>query len=136
MNLSPQQLRFIEAIRKPNHHHREIQLRKRFMEIPKAERFDALLYFFTHSNNYGDQQDCSRFLSEPDVDCDRSLEELLESIAPTWNLSVEELPHFLAETFGFERVVDACKLLAEKHHQDSYERRSLCTIAWWLRARR
>ncbi|WP_037245396.1 hypothetical protein [Rhodopirellula baltica] len=135
MDLSPEQLRFIEAVRKPKHHRREIQLQKRFNGIPRAEQLDTLLYIFTHSNNYGDQQDCSRFLPDLVSDCDYALEELLMQIAPTWNLSVEELPDFLADVYGAERVVNTSKSLATQHPDDSYERRSLGAIAWWLKRR-
>tara|TARA_R110002072_G_scaffold164879_1_gene317881 strand:+ start:583 stop:1005 length:423 start_codon:yes stop_codon:yes gene_type:complete len=135
MDLSPEQIRFVEAVRKPRHHRREILLQKRFMEIPRAEQLDALLYFFTHSSSYGDQKDCSRFFPALVSDCVYSLEELLTQIASTWNLSVEELPHYLADVYGAERVACLSKSLATQYPDASYERRSLDTIAWWLKRR-
>ena len=136
MDLTPEQLRFVDAVRKPEHKNRDVQLRKRFFAIPPEKRLDTLLYLFTNSNDYNDQQTAALFLPEVASEVDFPLEEFLGRVAPTWNLSVEELPHFLADVYGCDTVVDTSNALATQHEDGSEERRSLDTMAWWLKRRR
>lgn len=135
MTLTAEQQRFVDAIRKPPNSHRTAILEKRFNEIPNDERFDALLHLFTSANDFAAQQDCSRFLPEVVADCVLPIDSVLRQIASTWNLSVEEVPHFLADVYGAEIVIATCGTLALQYSDDSYERRALNTIAWWLKPR-
>jgi hypothetical protein len=135
MTLTTEQQRFVDAIRKPPNSHRTAILDKRFNEIPNDERFGALLHLFASANDYAAQQDCSRFLPEVIADCVLPIDCVLRQIASTWNLSVEELPHFLADVYGAEIVIATSGTLALQYNDDSYERRALNTIAWWLKHR-
>lgn len=135
MTLTTEQQRFVDAIRKPPNSHRTAILEKRFNEIPNDERFGALLYLFTSANDFAVQQDCSRFLPEVVADCALPIDSVSRQIASTWNLSVEEVPHFLADVYGTEIVIATCGTLALQYGEDSHERRALNTIAWWLKPR-
>lgn len=135
MSLANEQQRFVDAIRKPPNSHRTAILEKRFNEIPNDERFGTLLYLFTSANDFAVQQDCSRFLPEVVADCVIPIDCVLREIASTWNLSVEELPYFLADVYGAEIVIATCGTLALQYSDDSYDRRALNTIAWWLKPR-
>ena len=131
MLLSDDQLAFIAALRSKKHS--PIQLDRKFVKLPEAKQFHTLLRVFTESNHYGDQQVAGRLLVENMPKCDESLAEILKSTAPTWNLSVEELPSYLSDNFGAQTVIECAIMLAEKHDEDTYERKALETIAWWLK---
>lgn len=135
MALTTKQQRFVDAIIESPNSHRTAILDKLFVEIPDEERFGALLHLFTSANDFAAQQACSRFLPEVVADCVLPIDYVLRQIASTWNLSVEELPHFLADVYGAEMVIATCGTLALQYRDDSYERRALNTIAWWLRNR-
>ncbi|MBX3451081.1 MAG: hypothetical protein KF777_16065 [Planctomycetaceae bacterium] len=135
MTLSAEQQSFVDAIRKPMNSHRASLLNKRFDAIPREERFGALLHLFTSAHDYAAQQECSRFLPEVLADCVLPLDCVLRQIASTWNLSVEELPNFLAKVYGVENVIETCGTLELQYGDDTYERRALNTIAWWLKPR-
>ncbi len=96
MTLTTKQQRFVDAIRKPTNSHRTATLDRRFSEIPDDERFGALLHLFTSANDFAAQRECSRFLPAVVADCVIPIDCVLREIASTWNLSVEELPHFFA----------------------------------------
>ncbi|XZE36351.1 hypothetical protein SH501x_001914 [Pirellulaceae bacterium SH501] len=135
MTLTLEQQGFVDAIRKPKNSHRALLLEKRFHAIPRDERLDALLYLFSSANDHATQQDCSRFLPLVVSDCMVPIDDILVQIASTWNLSVEELPNFLADVYGAEIVIGKCSSLALQFNDDSYERRAMETIAWWLQRR-
>jgi hypothetical protein len=135
MTLTTKQQRFVDAIRKPTNSHRTAILDRLFSEIPDDERFGALFHLFTSANDFAAQQECSRFLPEVVADCVIPIDCVLREIASTWNLSVEELPHFFADVYGAEIVIATCVTLALQYSDDSYERRSLNAIAWWLKPR-
>ena len=136
MELSPEQQSFVDAIRKPKHKHRAVQLEKRFSAVSRDERLDLLLYLFSERNDYVSQHDCSPFLPRVIAECTLPLEDILKRVAPCWNLSVEQLPYFLADAYGADTVVEIARALATQYGEDSYERRSLGTIVWWLERRR
>ena len=133
MLLSDDQLAFITALRSEKH--TPIQLDRKFAKLPDGKKFHTLLRVFTESNHYGDQQVAGRLLVENKPNCDESLAEILKSTAPTWNLSVEELPFYLSDNFGAQTVIDCAIMLAEKHYEDTDQRKALETIAWWLKRR-
>jgi len=89
MTLSPEQQRFVDAVRTPENSHRASLLDKRFDAVPGDERLGVLLHLFSSENNYAAQQDCSRYLPEVVAYCAMPIESVLRQIASTWNLSVE-----------------------------------------------
>ena len=133
MQLSDDQLAFLAALR--SNKHTPIQLDRNFGKLPDADRFRTLLHVFTESNHYGHQQTAGKLLVDNIPQCDDSLVEILVSTAPTWNLSVEELPFYLADIFGAQAVVDCAIMLSEKYEENTIERKALETVVWWLRSR-
>jgi hypothetical protein len=133
MTPSPEQLAFVEYLRSDKHTFR--QKRMKFTTLPTSQRFGALVTVFADSNVYGDQQNCGLLLAEFKPECELSLDEFLSLIASTWNLSVEEVPFYLAHVFGAQNVADAANEMSERFAEGTYERRSLGTIAWWLKQR-
>ena len=114
------------------------QLRMKVQSLPAKDRFDALLGLFTENcgtDTYTHQEIAGRLLLDLMPDCPYPLGSALAAIAPTWNVSVEQLPFYLADRFRREIVSAAAESLARSFPSDARESRALDTIAWWLRGR-
>lgn len=133
MQLTENQFAFVAALRSKKH--TPVQLQQKFNSVPDAEKFHAILSVFTESNVYADQQSAGKLLVDYKPQCDDSLTEILTSIAPTWNLSVEELPFYLSDVFGAQVVATSAIMLSEEMAENSTERKALETVAWWLKRR-
>ena len=103
MSASEQQLEFVDRIRSQKHTLH--QLRMKLQSPPKLERFGALMLAFTDTESsttvFADQETAGRLLIEALPKCPENLESTLLSIAPTWNVSVEQLPFYLADISAF-----------------------------------
>ncbi|MEL6898285.1 MAG: hypothetical protein AAFP90_19480 [Planctomycetota bacterium] len=133
MTLADDQQQFVDSLR--SHKHTLHQLRMQAQDLPRSKRFAALLHLFTDSNNYGDQQTAGRLLLDLKPTCSHSLPDVLDGIAPNWNVSVEELVYYLSDMFGPALVVDTALELASKYDGDDRRNRALGTVAWWLKRR-
>ena len=60
------------------------------------------------------------------------LDEIIRAVLPTWNVSVEQLPFFLADTFSADEVARATSRLKGDYPADSREQKALDTIRWWI----
>ena len=61
----------------------------------------------------------------------RDLEPLLRAVLPRYELSVEQLPRYMAETFGACQVEAALRVLEEEPFGGQY-RRAIETFRFWL----
>ena len=133
MTLTDDQQQFVDSLR--SHKRTLHQLRMQAQDLPRSKRVGALLHIFIESNNYGDQQTAGRLLLDLKPTCPHSLAEILDAIAPNWNVSVEELAYYLSDMFGPALVVDTALELASKYDDDDRRSRALGTVAWWLKRR-
>ncbi len=112
------------------------QLRMRLQQLSPDQRAEALLGIFTTRRSpdtaFGDQEIAGRLLIALRPECRRSLDDILRSIASTWNVSVEELPHYLCAVFGRGEVIAAAARLERDYPAESPEARALGTVRWWL----
>ena len=118
-----------------SHKHTLPQLRRKLERVPAGQRAATLLAVFTdpaRPDAYGDQQVAGNLLVALTPEPHQPLEEILTAIAPTWNLSVEQLPFYLRDVYGRETVVEATQRLAGRFPPDSSEARALLTVSWWL----
>jgi hypothetical protein len=112
------------------------QLRMKLQQLSSAERAEALLGVFTDQRPpdaaLGDQEIAGRLLVAVQPECPRPLDDVLRSTASTWNVSVEQLPHYLGDVFGRDEVIAAATRLASDYPAESREARALGTVRWWL----
>ena len=115
------------------------QLRRKLEALPASERFGVLIRIFADSSRaqdaFGDQEYAGRLLVELRPSPHQPLDEIIRAVLPTWNVSVEQLPFFLADTFGADEVTRASFRLEADYPADSREQRSLDTIRWWVRGK-
>ena len=119
-----------------SHKHTLPQLRRKLERVPARQRAEALLPLFSDQTRphsaYRDQEVAGRFLVALAPEPRRPLEEILRAVAPSWNVSVEQLPHYLSKVFGREAVVETAQRLAGGFTPESREARALITVVWWL----
>ncbi|WP_171186759.1 hypothetical protein [Alienimonas chondri] len=133
MTLTDEQQQFVDSLRSQKYTLH--QLRMQAQGLPRSKRVGALLHIFTDSNNYNDQQTAGRLLLDLKPTCPHPLPDVLDAIAPNWNVSVEELVYYLSDVFGPVMVVDTALELASKYDDDDRRNRALSTVAWWLKRR-
>jgi hypothetical protein len=112
------------------------QLRVKLQGLPPLQRAEALLDVFADRTRpetaYADQELAGQLLVALVPECRRSLDEILLATAPCWNVSVEQLPFYLREVFGRERVLQAARSLRARFPADTREALALETVHWWL----
>src|SRR5262245_43533029 len=118
-----------------SHKHTLPQLRRKLERIPAGQPAATLLSVITDPTRpeaYRDQEVAGNLLVALTPEPRQPLEEILAAVAPTWNLSVEQLPFYLRDVFGREAVVEASQRLAGRFPPDSRQARALLTVSWWL----
>jgi hypothetical protein len=126
---------FISAIH--SRKHTLPQLRRKLEALPASERFSVLIRIFADASrpkdSFGDQEYAGRLLVDLRPSPRQSLDEIIRMVLPTWNVSVEQLPKFLADTFGTDELTRISSRLMSDYPTDSREHRSLDTMRWWVR---
>lgn len=98
-------------------------------QIPTWQQFDLLAPAFLN-DSYIMQQYAGRLLVELKPPCVRPLAELLSSLLPRWNASVEQLPVYLASVFGLDSLHHALDALDAQRAQGSAKTK---IVRYWLR---
>lgn len=128
---------FISAIH--SRKHTIPQLRRKLEALPAAERMTTLIRIFADSSRpaeaFGDQEYAGRLMTELRPKIQDQLSDIIRDILPTWNVSVEQLPNYLADVFGRDCVTECASSMISDFPADSRERRALETICWWIRGR-
>jgi hypothetical protein len=108
----------------------------KLQQLPSEQRAEALLGVFTDQSRaetaFGDQEIAGQLLVAVRPECSRPLDDILRSTVSTWNVSVEQLPFYLRDTFGRDEVVEAAARLASEYQAESREARALSTVRWWV----
>ena len=112
------------------------QLKFVMARSPKEVVFEALYGIFRDApeSSYREQQVAGRLLLDLLPPCPLPLVDCIAGVLSTWNLSVEELPWYLAKCFGADAVEDALKQLEMRPALSDRETRSIETFRFWLRS--
>lgn len=105
------------------------QLIRELQRFPPAEQFDLLAQAFVE-DNYLKQEYAGRILTQLNPPCARSIDDLLPRLLPGWNLSVEQLPRYLAGAFGRQTVLTALDEIDSSSAPGSSKTK---TVRYWLR---
>ncbi|MBK8999538.1 MAG: hypothetical protein IPM35_27775 [Myxococcales bacterium] len=109
-------------------------LSRELIKIPEGDRFDALAEPFIDAT-YGGflaQQYAGSLLVAARPPCSRPVLEVLRTVLPKWNRSIEELPQYLRECFGQRILLTALDDLDREHSVDPALTQ---TMRFWLRGR-
>lgn len=82
---------------------------------------------------FHDQDHAGKILLALNPKCHWELKAVIRETLPHWNLSVEEIPFYLANQFGKQAVLEAVAELAEEFAGRDIHR-GLSTYRFWLRA--
>ncbi|WP_437898711.1 hypothetical protein [Sorangium sp. So ce124] len=115
--VNPQELRHLERL---------------VARLPPDDRSHVLLRAFVAppANAYLAQQYAGELLKRLRPPCSGPLTDLLRSVLPKWNRSVEQLPWYLADVFGSKAIV---KSLDEIDRCDMVDRVQTATVRYWLK---
>lgn len=82
-------------------------------------------------NDFECQQFAGLLLARLQPPCKDDLQRIVYSVLATWNLSVEELPFYLARAFGRPALLDALHDM-ERETRSETEQRAIATFRFWL----
>jgi hypothetical protein len=120
------------AERWPRVNPQELQHLERLVAgLPPDDRADVLLQAFVAppANAYLAQQYAGELLTRLRPPCPRPLTDLLRSVLPNWNRSVEQLPWYLADVFGSNAIVES---LDEIDRRGTVDRVQTAAVRFWL----
>lgn len=121
------------ADRWPRINPQELQHLERLVAgLPPDERSCVLLRAFVAppANVYLAQQYAGELLARLRPPCSIPLTDLLRSVLPNWNRSVEQLPWYLADVFGSKAIVES---LDEIDRCEGIDRAQTDAVRFWLK---
>lgn len=106
--------------------------RERLRRLKDKERFDILFPIAVKKQGKGFPVcDAAILLRELSPECPISCEDAVRTLLPNWDVSIEEVPFYLAARFGSGFVRDTARHLQEQVAND-LEKRTLDTIIYWV----
>lgn len=106
-------------------------LTQRLRQEPDAEVFHLLFQFAAHSQNTGPAAPAAWLLRRLNPKCPVACRKAVSEMLQDWDVSIEEVPFYLAEQFGSDAVREAVAGLRLEKTCES-EISSLDTINYWL----
>ncbi|WP_124543968.1 hypothetical protein [Piscinibacter terrae] len=102
-----------------------------------AEVFAGLLLVFSRSvpteANYPKQELAGRMLERLNPKASIDVAQTLRAVLPSYNLSIEQVPQYLAARCGKDRVVRELLLFESEEHEPR-SKAAAKTMRWWLGA--
>lgn len=105
-------------------------LAERLRQTESATAFRALFPFAAHSQELGPAAPAAWLLLEVNPKCPITLREAVGELLSDWDISIEEVPFYLAEQFGAEAVSQVVTEL--RSGAGKTQRTILDTIEYWL----
>jgi hypothetical protein len=109
------------------------RVREELRRLSDAERFDILFPVAVKPQWDAPSYFAALLLRELSPACPLSCEDAVRALLPEWDVSIEEVPFYLASRFGSARVRQAITKLEPEVANES-EKQQLKTIAYWLDA--
>lgn len=106
------------------------QLVRDLERVASPLQFEVLAQAFA-DDHYLKQEYVGRLLARLNPPCSRPLNELLPQLLPGWNLSIEQLPRYLAGVFGRAALLDALDTVDRTGAQGHTKTK---TVRYWLRS--
>jgi len=92
----------------------------------------ALINIFKKENSYERQELGGQLLVKIQPRYAADVHTIIQSVLGHWNRSVEQLPHYLASTYGADICNQCLKEILELE-PDENKRNELETMLWWIR---
>jgi hypothetical protein len=130
------QQEFISALVGPSADEHELvfrQVRERLRRLTDEQQFRILFSIAVKSQLTGNFPVCDAaiILRELSPDCPLSCEDAVRGLLPDWDISIEEVPFYLAARFGSHRVRQAVQLVGQDATSSS-DKQMLSTVLYWL----
>lgn len=108
-----------------------VPLANRLRQTENAETYRALFQIAAHSQNLGPAYCAALLLHQANPPCPMSCREAIQEMLVDWDISIEEVPYYLAEQFGVAAVRDTVAEI-RKTIIDKNQATRLDTIEYWL----
>lgn len=107
---------------------------EKLRNLPEEQQFGILFPIAIKSQNRGDFPvlDAALLLERLSPKCPVSCEDAVRALLPEWDISIEQVPFYLAAHFGSARVRQAIACLGPEVTEKSQKVR-LDTVSYWVR---
>ena len=106
------------------------QVREQLRGLDDARQFEILFPVAVKAQHHAPSWPAAKLLRELSPACPLSCEDAVRALFAEWNVSIEEVPFYIASRFGVARVRQAIEQLASERVTDS-EKQQLQTVAYW-----
>ena len=106
-------------------------VRERLRGLNDAQKFAILFPVAVKSQTDAPSWPAAQLLREFSPECPLKCEDALRALLPDWDVSIEEVPFYLAARFGSDRVRQAI-VQAELAITSNTDKQRLKTVAYWL----
>ena len=107
------------------------RVRERLRGLEDRARFDILFPISVKAQWNAPSATAAQLLRELSPVCPLSCEEAVRALLSDWDISIEEVPFYIAARFGVTRVRQAVGRLASERLTDS-EKRNLQAVSYWI----
>lgn len=107
------------------------RVRERLRGFEDRARFDILFPISVKAQWNAPSAPAAQLLRELSPVCPLSCEEAVRALLSDWDISIEEVPFYIAARFGVARVRQAVDRLASERLADS-EMRNLKAVSYWI----
>lgn len=108
-----------------------LSVRERLRGLDDARQFEILFPVAVKAQHHAPSCPASELLCELSPACPLSCEDAIRALLPEWDVSIEEVPFYIAARFGVARVRIAIDRLTSEVGGDS-EKQRLETVAYWI----
>ena len=106
-------------------------VREQLRRLGDKQQFEALFPVSVKKQWDAPAYDAAILLRELSPDCPITCEEAVRALLPSWDVSLEQVPFYLATRFGSEGVRETARKLEQGVATES-EKSTLGTIIYWM----
>jgi hypothetical protein len=101
--------------------------------LPDEQQFQILFPIALKSQNHGNFPvlDAATLLHRLSPECPISCEDAVQALLPEWDISIEQVPFYLAARFGPARIFQAVASL-EQEVTEKTQKVNLDAVAYWV----
>jgi hypothetical protein len=106
-------------------------MREQLRGLDDVQQFEILFPIAVKAQHHAPSWPAAKLLRELSPACPLSCEDAIKALFPEWDISIEEVPFYIASRFGVARVRQAIERLDRDAAAD-LDRRIFQTLAYWM----
>ena len=108
-----------------------LSVREQLRGLDDTQQFEVLFPIAVKAQDHAPSCPAAELLRQLSPTCPLSCEDVVRALLPEWDVSIEEVPFYIAARFGVARVRQAIERLASEV-EGHEEQQRLKTVAYWI----